>query len=53
MFGRSVKETVELEKKLGGGGYVPFIVHRCCDYVKEHGMCVCAYLHIYLRTYTR
>ena len=41
MFGRSIKETVELEKKFGGGGYVPYIVHRCCDYVKRHGTYVC------------
>ena len=47
MFGRSVKETVELEKKFGGGGYVPYIVHRCCDYVKMNGM-FGAYLCYYI-----
>ena len=45
MFGRSVHETVELEKKFGGGGYVPFLMHRCCDYVKQNGT------HIYVCWY--
>ena len=45
MFGRSVHETVELEKKFGGGGYIPFLMHRCCDYVKQNGT------HIYVCWY--
>ena len=46
MFGRSVKETLDMEKKFGGGGYVPFIVHKCCDYVKKNGtsVCMCVYV---------
>ena len=44
MFGRSLAETVEIEKKFGGGGYVPFLVHKCCDYVKKNGTYVCTSL---------
>jgi len=38
MFGRPIADTVELEKEFGGGGYVPFILDKCCQYVKEKGM---------------
>ncbi|XP_065906715.1 rho GTPase-activating protein 24-like isoform X2 [Dysidea avara] len=38
MFGRPIVETVAIEKEFGGGGYVPFIVDRCCEYVKEKGL---------------
>lgn len=38
MFGRSLEETVTIEKKFGGGGYVPFIVYKCCEYVRKNGL---------------
>jgi len=40
MFGRPIADTVELEKEFGGGGYVPFILDKCCQYVKEKGMII-------------
>ena len=46
MFGRSLEETVTIEKKFGGGGYVPFIVYKCCDYVRKNGTFVLADLYI-------
>ena len=38
MFGRPIADTVAIEKEFGGGGYVPFIVDKCCEYVKDKGM---------------
>ena len=40
MFGRSLAETVRFETRRGGG-YVPFIVQKCVDFIRANGKHVC------------
>ena len=40
MFGRSLAETVRFETRRGGG-YVPFIVLKCVDFIRLNGKHVC------------
>ena len=36
MFGRSLEETMQVEARLGGT-YVPVLLHRCINFIREHG----------------
>ena len=36
MFGRSLEETMAVEARLGGA-YIPVLVHRCANFLREHG----------------
>ena len=36
MFGRSLAETMRFETSRGGG-YVPFIVQKCVDFIRANG----------------
>ena len=36
MFGRSLKETMKVEARLGGT-YIPVLLHRCVRFIREHG----------------
>lgn len=36
MFGRSLAETMAVEVRLGGT-YIPVLVHRCSNYIRDHG----------------
>ena len=40
MFGRSLAETVRFESTRGGG-YVPFIVQKCVDFIRANGKPSC------------
>ena len=37
MFGRSLKETLQVEQHRGGG-MVPIIVDMCVEYIRKHGI---------------
>ena len=37
MFGRSLKETMLVEARLGGT-YIPVLIHRCVKFIREHGI---------------
>lgn len=36
MFGRSLEETMAVEARLGGT-FIPVLVHRCANFIREHG----------------
>ena len=47
MFGRSLAETVRFETRRGGG-YVPFIVQKCVDFIRANGKPNCFFFSFYV-----
>ena len=48
MFGRALDEMMALECRLGGR-YVPIMVHKCAQFIREHGVCALVVCVLYVQ----